>query len=72
MSHESNMTSAVPLNTCHVMIFFADRTNEGLKPMSLSFRGANWVDFLFQRPKSKLKNFTKNQKHHLPYLLNQS
>jgi hypothetical protein len=40
------------------MVFFADKSNEGLKPMGLNFTGANWVDFFLQGPKSKLENFT--------------
>jgi hypothetical protein len=30
------------------MVFFADKSNEGLKPMSLNFTGANWMDFFLQ------------------------
>jgi hypothetical protein len=30
------------------MGFFADRSNEGLKPMSLNFTGANWMDFFYR------------------------
>jgi hypothetical protein len=40
------------------MVFFADRSNEGLKSMGLNFTGANWVNFFLQGPKSKLENFT--------------
>jgi hypothetical protein len=58
VSHESNMAYAMSLNPCHIMVFFADRSNEGLKPMGLNFTGANWMVFFLQGPKSKLTNFT--------------
>jgi hypothetical protein len=58
MSLESNMASATSLNPCHIMVFFADISNEGLKPMGLNFTGINWMSFYLQGPKSKLKNFT--------------
>jgi hypothetical protein len=40
------------------MVFFADRSNEGLKPMGLNFTEANWMVWFLQGPKFKLKNFT--------------
>jgi hypothetical protein len=30
------------------MVFFADRSNEGIKSMGLNFAGVNWVDFFYR------------------------
>jgi hypothetical protein len=46
------MASAMSLNPCHVMVVFADRSNEGIKPMDLNFIGANWMNYVLQGPKS--------------------
>jgi hypothetical protein len=51
------MADVMSLNTCHVMVYFTDSSNEGLKYMGLNFTGANWVDLFLQGPKSKLENF---------------
>jgi hypothetical protein len=52
------MADVMSLNTCHVMVYFTDSSNEGLKYIGLNFTGANWVDLFLQGPKSKLENFT--------------
>jgi hypothetical protein len=64
VSHESNMADAMSLNTCHIMVYFADRSNEGLKYMGLNFTGANWVEFFFIGTKIQIGEFYKDQKYH--------
>jgi hypothetical protein len=56
------------LNPCHAMVFFADKSNEGLKPMTLNFTGANWVDFFLHGSKSKLGNFTETKSTFYPII----
>jgi hypothetical protein len=51
------------------MVFFADKSNEGLKPMGLNFTGANWVDFFLQGSKSKLVNFTGTKSTFYPFFI---
>jgi hypothetical protein len=66
------MADAMSLNTCHIMVYFADRSNEGLKSMGLNFTGANWVEFFLQGPKSKLKNFTGTKNTIYPIIFNKN
>jgi hypothetical protein len=53
------------------MNFFADRSNEGPKSMSLNFTWANWVNLFLQGPQFKLGNFTRTKStcYHLSYYL---
>jgi hypothetical protein len=57
------MTSAMSLNPCHIMVFFVDRSNEGLKPMGLNFTRANWMDYIFTGTKIQIENFYGEEKH---------
>jgi hypothetical protein len=60
------MASAMLLNTCQVMVFWADRSNEGLKSMGLNFT-RTWMNFFFTGTKIQIGEFYKDQKHHLPF-----
>jgi hypothetical protein len=54
-----NWSSAMSLNQCHITIYFADKTNNGLKPMSLNFTEGLKIHFTQSKkngavaPKSK-------------------
>jgi hypothetical protein len=52
VSPESNMTSATSLNPCHVIVFFADISNEGLN--GFKFYRSKLDGFFLHGPKSKL------------------